>query len=154
MEPTITQDTARAQFDYDIDYQLERIAAYTNQLTWMRKHMTALVHLRTYGITVSFYGEHADFNYLTHPQIVELMKAFPGHYTKKLSYGKDSLDYTLDTPVDGLQIRAYSGEPPSACVIEEHIEYVVIPARTERKVTRKVICPEPTQPENAQQNLA
>ena len=142
MEPTISPNVARHAIEHDMDYQLQRIADLTTYQLWMRKHTETLTHLRTYDIIVSFWANHADFNYLTHPQVIELMKAFPGHYNKSLSFEKDKLNYTLDTPVDGLTIRAYSGEPPAACKIEEHIEYIEVPAHTERKVTRKVICPD------------
>lgn len=113
----------------------------TTSLEFIHAHRELIDEL---GVIPSVVGSYVDFDRLTRPQIMVVHRHFHGKWTKTPSYD-GGIIYTLETPVaTGLQLRLYNGEPPASCKIEETVEYVEVPARVERRVTRVVKCPEPT----------
>lgn len=121
------------------------IATAISQLTFIHANHTKLDAL---DLPFNFLYDKIDFDDLTRPNLLRVLKAFPGHWIKEPSWSGSGINYTLDAPVSGLTIRCYNGEAPPSCVIEETIEYKEVPAHTERIVTRKVKCPEPPDPES------
>jgi hypothetical protein len=112
----------------------------TTALEFIHAHRAVIDEI---GVIPSVLGNFIDFDALTRPQLLTLIKRFPGKWYKKPGYD-GGLIYTLDKPVlPDMQLRIYNGEPPAACVVEETVEYVEVPAHTERRVTRTVKCPEP-----------
>lgn len=82
------------------------------------------------------YGEQIDFDRLTHPQVVEVIKAVGGKWSKTPDEG-GSINY--ETVIDGVRLRMWRGEPPPNCKIVE--ELVEEPAQPARMVTRrKLVC--------------
>lgn len=87
-----------------------------------------------------FGSTKVDFNYLSHQQILEVIKIFGGKWSKAPSGCEGGLDYTFKGK-EGIVFRCYGGEPPPNCKVVE--EVVTIPARVvpERKeVVRRVVC--------------
>jgi hypothetical protein len=116
------------------------IARATKHLEFIHTYRDALNAL---GLKPSFWSDYCDFDNLTRPDLLHVLKAFPGKWDKSLSLSGSGITYTLTEPVLGLTIRCYNGEAPPSCVIEETVEYKTVPARVERIVTRKVKCPDP-----------
>jgi hypothetical protein len=134
MKQTTTQEA-------ETRYQRE-IGRYIDALTFIQANREILESL---NLKFSIWYGSVDFVTLSHPDVIRVIKAFPGRWDKKPSWSGEGIDYTLINE-DGLTIRCYNGEPPAACKIEETITYELVPARVERKVTRKLICPETTVP--------
>jgi hypothetical protein len=117
----------------------------TTSLEFIHAHADLINEL---GVIPSVVGQYVDFDGLTRPQIMLVHRHFHGKWTKTTGYD-GGIIYTLEQPVaTGLQLRLYNGEPPASCEIVETIEYVEVPARTERRVTRTVKCPEPASATN------
>lgn len=96
--------------------------------------------LEALNLPFNIFGACCDFDNLERPGLLVVFKAFPGTWTKTLTYDNSGITYTLAEPVSGLTIRCYNGEAPPACKIEETVEYVTVPERVVRKVHRKIIC--------------
>jgi hypothetical protein len=112
----------------------------TTSLEFIQAHRSLIDEL---GVIPSVVGSYVDFDSLTRPQILIVHRHFHGKWTKTSGYD-GGICYTLEKPVaTNLQLRLYNSEPPASCHIEEVVEYVDVPARTERRVTRTVKCPEP-----------
>jgi len=133
MNQTRTQQT-------EIDIQ-NQIANNISYLEFLHAHRTTLESLE---VKFSFFSSHIDFDQLDRPDMLRVFKAFPGKWVKSKSFDGDRIHYTLDTPVSGLTVRIWNGEPPAACVIEERTEWVDVPARREKRVIRTIKCPELT----------
>jgi hypothetical protein len=123
----------------EIDCQNE-VAHNATYIAFIHAHRATLERL---DIKFTFFSTYIDFDNLERPALLAVMKAFPGRWLKdkNLSGG---INYTLETPLDGLTVRVYNGEPPPSCVIEERVEWVVVPERMEKRVTRTIKCPEAT----------
>jgi hypothetical protein len=85
------------------------------------------------------WGSYVDYDGLKRPELLKLMKAFGGKWTKTPSYDGGHLTYTRTEAIGGRTVRL-SGEPPSSCKIIETIKWVKVPAKREKIVTRKVVC--------------
>ena len=110
-------------------------------LRFIEDHRETLVKLNLRpSIFTSYDGvSYVDFDRLERPDVLRVIKAFPGKWSK--SPGWDGgLNYTNDKPVDGCKVRCYNGEPPAGCKIVETVTYNRVPARRERVVTRTVVC--------------
>jgi hypothetical protein len=116
------------------------MARWVTQLEFIHRNRNKLESL---DLRFGIFGEYVDFDNLQRPELLAVIKAFPGTWNKHPTYDNTGITYTLAEPVCGLTIRCYNGEAPPSCVIEETVEYVTVPERIERKVTRKVKCPEP-----------
>jgi hypothetical protein len=132
MKHTITQEV-------EVRYQRE-IGRYIDGITFIQQNRETL---ETLNLKFSIWYGSVDFDSLKHPDIIRVIKAFPGKWDKSPSWSGEGIDYTLQHE-GGMTIRCYNGEPPAACKIEESVEYILVPERVERKVTRKLICPETT----------
>lgn len=94
--------------------------------------------LDTITLDASFvsYSNQIDFDFLSHEQVIEVIKAIGGKWDKTPSIDA-SVDYV--TSVGGTKIRCYQGKPPPNCKIVEVLEE--IPAQPARTVTvRKLQC--------------
>lgn len=132
-------DKINANLDNQIGNHQEAIEALRRHKEWFVRNQ----HLFTDELPKepSFCGNIIDFDNCTHPQVIQVIKAFPGRWTKKPA-GDAKIHYS--NKFDGMTIRCYAGEPPPNCKIV--YEEVTIPARTERRA--KLICQErePIQP--------
>lgn len=79
----------------------------------------------------SIYGSMIDFDRLTHPQVIEVIKSIGGKWDKEPSSVGGTINYS--TEVNGITFRCWSGEPPPNCKIVEVLQ--TIPAQPERVVT-------------------
>lgn len=94
------------------------------------------------GLTPSSCGAYLDFDCLPHEQVVLVLNAFHGKWTKT-PYDEGRIHYVRDEPIDGVTIRCWAGSPPPNChVVEEEAEVPeqVIPAHTEMR--RRLVCKE------------
>jgi len=93
--------------------------------------------LKAISVDAVFYGDGIDFDNLTHPQTINVIKAFGGDWEKTPSGSEAKIDY--ERQVNGKRIRVWGGEPPPNCKLVDVIE--TIPAQPERVVTRKkLVC--------------
>lgn len=95
------------------------------------------------GLKLSRWTDKIDFDRLKHPDVMRVVQAFPGKWTKTLSADSGRIDY--ETSVDGVSLRVWSGEPPPNCRIVE--EDVYLPAQTVKRF--KLVCVEERQEVNA-----
>jgi len=123
------------------------MAQLVAQLEFLQTHRELLESL---AIQPTFCLDFVDFDNLKRPDMLRVLKIFPGKWDKSPGYN-GGLHYIRRERVGGFQIRIYNGEPPTSCVIEEKVEYIHVPAKVERVVTRVVRCPEPTAPANSDQ---
>jgi|SRR5580765_114002 len=139
---TIKPETTR-NYTREHEIQLEEeIAQREAHLDFLRTHRAQLESL---NLHLDSYANYVDFNRLDRPDVLRVIKAFPGRWNKSTGYD-GRLNYTRLEPCGDLTLRLWGAEAPDCCHIEERIEYVDVPARTERRVTRVVKCPEPKQP--------
>lgn len=81
--------------------------------------------------------DKVDFNHLSHGEVVKVIQAIPGKWSKTPAASGERINYELET--GGVKFRCYEGEPPPNCKIVEVLE--TIPAQPERTVTvRKLQC--------------
>jgi hypothetical protein len=107
-------------------------------IAWLEKHGDKFDSLAAPGSIYS--ASLIDFDNLTHPQIIEVIKTFPGKWDKTPSSAKsDRIDYI--TEFDGVRLRCWQGEPPPSCKIVEVMEDVPAQPASQRLV-RKIVCPE------------
>jgi hypothetical protein len=116
------------------------IADTVSYLTFLHEQRPVLESL---DLKFTFFSDYIDFDNLERPDLLRVLKAFPGRWIKEPNYCGDGLNYGLTEKVSGLTVRCYNGAPPPSCHIEEHTEWITVPARTEKRVTRKVVCNEP-----------
>ena len=96
-------------------------------------HKAKFLSLPPLGYT---YGP-IDFDNLSHNDIVKVMLAFPGKWTKTINNLR--IDYRLQVE-DNITIRCYSGEPPPSCqIVEKEVEVpeTYVPAHTEKRKVLK-----------------
>lgn len=124
-----------------VELQLQReIHNAVTYLEFLHTHRTTLERL---DLKPNFFSDYIDFDNLERPALLAVLKAFPGTWNKTPTYCGDGLNYELADKVDGLTVRCYNGAPPPSCHIEERVEWVEVPAKLEKRVTRKVVCAEP-----------
>jgi hypothetical protein len=138
---TTNQDSKPSTATSAIRQMQRDIYRATSTLEFLQTYSTQINRI---GKAPYLCGDFMDFDGLTRPQVLEVIRAFPGKYDKTPGYDGGLVYTSRETVLDGkFQVRIYNGEPPASCKIEETIEYVDVPARTERRVTRTVVCPEP-----------
>lgn len=96
--------------------------------------------LEKLSVQPSLFHAYLDFDSLNHEQVIEVISAFGGRWTKSL-YGSDRIHYTRDEPIGNLTLRCYAGAPPPNCrLVTETTEVPeqVIPAHLE--TTTKLVC--------------
>ena len=110
------------------------LARIQKRIEWLVEHQKELEKLPDGG----FYTGGLDFDHLPHKEIVKVIRALGGKWTKE-SVNENKITYA--TEIDGLQVRCWSGEPPPSCKlveVEEHVPEKVIPAHTVKKT--KLVC--------------
>lgn len=114
----------------------ERIARIISQRDTLISLESKLEEL---NLTPSLCGGSIDFDNLSHTDVIRVIQAFGGKWTKTLS--EENIHYTRNEPIGSLYIRCYNGTPPPNCqIIEEEVEVPkeIIPAQT--KVVRRLVC--------------
>jgi hypothetical protein len=116
------------------------IAAAEQRIEWFSKHREAIEATPEQGY---FYaaGNSIDFDRMSHPEIVQVIRALGGKWKKDISTGEAGrIDYTAT--IDGVNIRCYAGEPPPNCkivdVLEEVPEVPAVPATV--RTVKKLVC--------------
>jgi hypothetical protein len=132
------EKTQLQRLEEDLRLQQKNVA---NQLRFLELHREVLTPL---DLKFSIYSNNIDFDYLKRPDVLRVIKAFGGRWSKRPGYD-GGLTYERDEKVDGHTIRVYNGEPPPSCHIIEKVTYRKIPARRERVVTRTVVCSDGTE---------
>lgn len=120
-----------------LKYQMEGLR---KRIAFLRKKSKVLKALPE----GTFCGASLDFDKLSHPEVIKVVRTLGGKWRKSETICSDSslkgrIDY--QTEIDGVAVRCWAGEPPPTCRIvevEETVPEQVIPAHT-RKV-RKLIC--------------
>lgn len=113
----------------EIEHRLKRIE-------WLKSNQAKLEPLPRLMFMAC---EQVDFDNLSHPEVVKVIRTFGGKW-KKEPASDNTIHYTTKLP-DGMTVRCFKGQPPPSCKIievEEHVPAQVIPA-TVRKV-RKLVC--------------
>jgi hypothetical protein len=135
-EPTNHTNKLHARLSRDIE-QLEAVIHFIN---------THYATFTVLNLPVSSYTNYIDFDNLERPDVLRVIKAFPGRWEKTNSFDA-KLNYTRANELDEeVTLRCWGAEAPDCCTIEETVEYVEVPARTERRVTRTLKCPDPSAP--------
>jgi hypothetical protein len=117
-----------------IKSQKRRLVLERDRLKFIQKHAAKLSGLPS----VDLYGCQLDFNRLTHPDTIKVIRAFGGKWDKQLTDGESArVDYTRT--IDGIIVRIWNGEPPPNCKIVETVQLVPeVPAST--RVVRRLVC--------------
>lgn len=122
--------------------RIQNIDRQIAQLVTIKQGLIAIQpKLAELPFTEAGYDDRIDFDYLTHTNVIEVIKHFGGKWTKTLVEGDTTINYVRDERVEGLQIRCYCGAPPPNCrIIEEEVEIPeeVVSARTEKR--RRLVC--------------
>lgn len=93
----------------------------TRLVMWMRSHKEQIEKI---GMTPVPYLNYVDFNNPDRAQVLEIIKAFPGTWTKSQNKTGDrpAMDYERQDE-SGLMLRIWAGALPPTCrVIEEEVE--------------------------------
>ena len=129
------------------NYTLECARRIDNEIATLELHREFINanrdKLEALNLKLDAYTHYVDFNSLDRPDVLRVIKAFPGRWEKSQGYD-GRLNYTRIEPEGELTLRLWGAEAPDCCHIEERVEYVEVPARVEKRVTRVVKCPEPT----------
>lgn len=89
-------------------------------------------------IPATTFGGFVDFDRLSHPEIIRVVKVLGSKWDKTSSAESARIDYQTTLP-NGLTVRCWAGEPPPNCKIVEVLE--TIPAQAERIITkRQLVC--------------
>ena len=132
-ETTPREKTAREKLEVEFQGQVKRA---TGMLEFIHTNRDKLEKL---DLRFSGYSNYVDFDHLQRPDVLRVIKTFPGKWNKRAGYD-GGLIYELETPVTGFIVRVYNGEPPPSCKIVETVKYVHVKAHKERVVTRTVVC--------------
>lgn len=120
-------------FAYEIKKARDSIQDLETKIKWMEANREFLESRSDWD---SFGTKNIDFNGLPHKEIVKVIRAFGGKWTKEPM--GERVNYRSDNS-EGVSIRCYMGEPPPSCKIVEVVEYVPAVPATVRKV-RKMVC--------------
>jgi hypothetical protein len=128
---------------------IERCVAQTNAVQqFIERNESALNRLPDFYI--DFWDVELNWWNLTHPQIMEVILAFPGQWSKEPDYTGEYVQYKLTANRDANEVSlCIRGEPPPNCkVVWEDVE---IPARTTRQA--KLVCNDQNQSRQDQTTL-
>jgi hypothetical protein len=122
----------------------DNIGELNKQLNWSYYARTfVLEHLATFDSLpdATLCGDCIDFDTLQHPQVMEVIRSFPGRWKKEPNGGRINYSITLRNSskvamLTEIKLRCYSGEPPPNCQVV--YEDVHVPAQTVRRA--KLIC--------------
>lgn len=112
----------------NVDNQIASIQTQIKHLResikWLRSRKRVLKNLPEGTI----YGSSSlDFDGLSHPEIIKVVKGLGGKWKKEKTYGKEGR-VNYEQTIDGIMVRCWNGEPPPSCRLVEYEE--VIPAHT------------------------
>jgi hypothetical protein len=79
--------------EIEIRYQRE-LGRCIEALTFIQENRAALDAL---DLKFNIWYGTIDFEHLQHPDVVRVIKAFPGKWKKEVTYAGDGIDYTLQT---------------------------------------------------------
>lgn len=123
----------------------EQLETYDNQIILIHKKRDTLINLASkledIGLEWSVCQEHLDFDHRPHDEVIRVIAAFGGKWTKTEGSSEGTINYTRDEPIGPFIIRCWCGAPPPNCrIIEEQVEVLehVVPAHTETR--RKLVC--------------
>ena len=120
----------------EIDRAIETIKKTGKMIRFLREHQQLVDSLRC---PVDIFNGRVDFNYPTHSETIQIIKAFGGKWKKELNPIPGKINY--ESVVNGMSVRMWAGDPPPSCRIVEVEQYVpeqVIPASTIK--VRKMVC--------------
>lgn len=118
---------------------LERLAEEATAIHERIERVKSLPGLDDLDLPAYIFGAIIDFDTLSHPEVIRVIKAIGGKWDKTPSGQCARIDY--QTEVQGQIIRCWAGEPPPNCKIVEVDE--IIPAQPERiEKKRKLVCQE------------
>lgn len=121
-----TKEKLKAELQFEIDRAKELMDKLDNSLPG----------LETLEHDAVRFQNQIDFDRLTRQQVVEVIKAIGGKWSKTPDED-GTINY--ETVIDGVKFRMWRGEPPPNCKIVEEI--VEEPAQPARLVTRrKLVC--------------
>ena len=120
-------------------YNQREIARAIGNLTFIHENRETLEVL---NLNFNMWAGHVDFDNLDRPDLLRVLKAFPGTWEKTINFSHTGINYTRKQLVTRFIMRCYNGLPPPSCKIEEITEFVLVPERYEKVVTRKIVCPE------------
>lgn len=118
-----------------IDRLRKEIKDRVNKIKWLRANGSKFTDLPE----ACLYGEQFDFDNLPHAEVIKVVRAVGGKWTK--TPGGEAGQVHYETVVDGVKVRCYNGKAPPSCKVievEEHVPAQIIPASV-RKV-RKLVC--------------
>ena len=132
---SLTKNTMNA-VDTEIERLVGRIAALNQKVEWLRQHREKLAEVPKISIG---WMDTIDFDNLTHSEVIQVIQALGGTWSKELNADKTKVDYTAT--IDGESVRCWAGEPPPSCRIVQVEE--VIPAQPARtQMVSKLVCNE------------
>lgn len=118
-----------------IDDLKVEIQLLQNRLEWLQINQSMFKDCPDAPIDVM--DGRLDFNYLTHAQTMQVIKALGGKWDKEVLETK--INYTREDEIDGKTIVCWQAEPPPSCRIVEVEEEVPAQPAGIRKV-RKLEC--------------
>jgi hypothetical protein len=110
------------------------------RIEWLETNKAKLETINATRVTG--YSNLMDFDHLPHAEVIKVIRAFGGKWTKTPA-DNNTIHYETTLP-DGKRIRCFQGQPPPSCRIievEEHVPAVTLPATT-RKVKKMICSPE------------
>ncbi len=115
-----------------------------------------LDELEKLNIHPAVYVSEINISYLTHEQMVQVMKVFGGSWKKEVERcgSEDRMFYRQRREIEGREAVDIecSSTPPSSCRIEEVVvEVPAQPATT--KIVRRIVCPHSGDDAAAQQDV-
>ncbi len=139
MNETIEQQTSHVAIELQkLDTAIERLKY---KRAFLMLHQTAIEQMGLKPCCAC--DKFIDFDNPTRAQVVDILVAFGGKWSKALAFDSSTINY--EQPIDGgLVLRLYHAEPPPSCQLVE--EDVVIPAQPERIEKRtRLVCKEAAQ---------
>lgn len=142
-EPLINQDNAapvsvqpKTPTQRKIESLIEERDEINSQIVWLEANQTVIDAL---SIAPALYCHGLDFDHATREQVLEVIKAFPGVWDKKIN-GTDAtkMDYERRAQDKGEpRVRIWCGALPPSCKIVE--EWVDLPPQPATRVLKKVV---------------
>lgn len=125
-----------------IKEELEQIDNRIKQLHEKRETLVKLAPiLDDLQLEWSICNDHLDFDQKPHDEVIRVIAAFGGKWTKSEGATEGTINYVRDEPIGPLIIRCWCGAPPPNCrIIEEEVEVPehFVPSRIE--IRRKLVC--------------
>jgi len=139
--PAAPPEQPKSAVDLTIDRLNKEITDRYKMIHFIASHREAFEQC---GADPVSFGDWIDFNNPTRPQILEIIKAFPGKWEKSLnSADRKSMDYIRRVEGEPT-MRIWGGELPPCCkLVEVEVDVPAVPAHKAK--VQRVVCPEPLQ---------